>query len=107
MSYVKATNPDGSGRLACAWEKYDNLHEILNVTTLSVSGNTVTYRGADGKEQTITGDSVVICGGMSPCIDEALSYAGSADTFYAVGDCNGAGNILKCTRDAFGKAMIL
>lgn len=107
MSYVKAENPDGSGRLACAWEAYDNIHEILNVTTKSVKDNTVTYVDADGVEHTISADSVVICGGMSPCIDKALSYAESAARFYAAGDCNGAGNIQKCTRDAFGKAMMI
>ena len=90
-----------------AWDIYDNLKGIVNATTTKVEGGTVTYVDADGKEQTISGDSVVICGGMEPCIDSALSYVGAADIFYAVGDCNGAGNIQKCTRDAFGKAMML
>lgn len=102
MCYIK---PEGG--FISAWEVYDNIHGITHATTTSVKDNTVTYTDADGSEHTISADSVVICGGMNPCIDEALAYADSAATFYAAGDCNGAGNIQKCTRDAFGKAMMI
>ena len=54
---------------------------------------------------TISGDSVVICGGMDPRTDEALAYAGVSDKFFAAGDCTGVGNLTGCTRDAYSAAV--
>ena len=100
MAFVKM-GPDGTGRMAPAWEKYDNIHGIPGVTTKSVVNNVVTYVDAQGAEHTIAADSVVICGGMSPNVDSALSYAGAANNYAIVGDCNSKGNIQSCMRDAF------
>lgn len=105
MAFVKA-GPNGEARESPAWEMYDNLTGITGAETLKVEGNTVTYRTAEG-EQTITGDSVIICGGMTPCTPEAMGYAGLTTEFYAIGDCNGAGNLEVCNREAYSRAMIL
>jgi len=92
-----------------AWYKYrDTLKGITDVTTVKVEGNAVTYVDAQGAEHVIQGDSVVICGGIKPRLTEALTFAGSADRFFAVGDCSGScGNLHSCNRDAWAKAGML
>ncbi|MBD9209398.1 MAG: hypothetical protein EGQ01_00085, partial [Ruminococcaceae bacterium] len=105
MAFVKA-GPNGEAREASAWEAYDNLTGITEAETVKVEGSTVTYRMADG-EHTVTGDSVVICGGMTPLTAEAFDYSGLTTEFYAIGDCNGAGNLEVCNREAYSRAMIL
>ena len=105
MAFVKA-GPNGEAREAPAWEMYDNLTGITGAETVKVEGSTVTYRTAEG-EQTITGDSVLICGGMTPLTAEAFGYSGLTTEFYAIGDCNGAGNLEVCNREAYSRAMIL
>lgn len=59
-----------------------------------------------GKEAEL-GKRVVIVGGSSPRIAEAMAYANSANEFYAIGDCNGAGNLWKSNRDAWSKANLI
>ncbi len=104
MALVKQM-PDGCFREVPAWEAYDNLHALLKVTTVAVEGNTVTYVDERDVTHTISGDSVVICGGMDPRTDEALAYAGVSDKFFAAGDCTGVGNLTGCTRDAYSAAV--
>ncbi len=105
MAFVKA-GPNGEARNAAAWEAYDNLTGITGAETVKVEGNTVTYKTTGG-EKTISGDSIVICGGMTPQTDAALAYSGLTPVFYAIGDCNGAGNLEVCNREAYSRAMIL
>ncbi|MBP1736885.1 MAG: FAD-dependent oxidoreductase [Oscillospiraceae bacterium] len=110
LHYITAAwvcKKDGVAMESPAWEQYENLHGILNATTTQVNGNQVTYRDGQGEEHTITADSVVICGGMTPCTDEALAYANLSNQFFAIGDCNGAGNIQVCTAEAYARVMIL
>ena len=71
-----------------------------------VEGNTVTYV-QDGQEKTVSGDSVIISGGMNPNVDEALRFAGIVPKFFVIGDANRDGNIQRGMRDAFSKAMLL
>ena len=37
--------------------------------------------------------------------DEAMRYAGITTKFFIIGDCDHAGNIQKCNRQAFAAAM--
>ena len=107
MAWVKPNN-DGSGKghIAPAWEKFeDMLHGITEVTTKSVDGSTVTYVDKAGEEH--TADDVIICGGVSPRVDEAMRYADCADTFLMAGDCNGCGNIQRGMRDALAKVNMI
>lgn len=106
MAFLKPTG-DGTMYCAPAWEKYDNLTGILEVTTKEVRGNTVIYADKDGAEHTLEADSIIICGGVAPRGDEALSYAGIVPKFFAIGDCNHCGNIQRATRDAWSKASSL
>ena len=105
MAWIK-TEPDGRTHMAPAWEKYEGIKGILNATTVKVEGNTVTYI-QDGEEKTVSGDSVIISGGMNPNVDEALTFAGIVPKFYVIGDANRDGNVQRGMRDAFSKAMLL
>lgn len=106
MAWIR-TMPDGSAHEAPAWERYPNLSGIVHATTLSVDGGTVVYRDADGKTQTLEGDSVVICGGMQPQIQSAMQYSGLSTRFFAIGDCAGAGNLQVCNEQAYAGVMNL
>lgn len=103
MAWLKPLK-NGYGLETNAWEKYDNLKGILNVSTKSIENGVVTYVDKDGVEHTLEADSVVICGGAKPRLMEAMAYADAADSFFAVGDCNKGGNIQRCTRDAYAAA---
>lgn len=105
MAFVKA-DENGIAREAPAWEMYDELTGITGAETVAIDGSTVTYV-KDGETQTITGDSIVVCGGMTAQTEAAFRYAGLTTEFYAIGDCNGAGNLEVCNREAYSRAMIL
>ena len=105
MAFVKA-GPNGEAREAPAWEMYDNFTGVTGAKTVKIDGTTVTYQ-QEGAEKTVTGDSIVICGGMTQLTAEAYSYSGLTTEFYAIGDCNGAGNLEVCNREAYSRAMIL
>jgi thioredoxin reductase len=102
-------NEGGAARAveAPAWERYENLHGIVHAETLKVEGNTVTYRDAQGEVKTITGDRVLICGGMNNLTDEAMEYAGLSTKYFAIGDCVGAGNLQMCNEQAYASVMNL
>ena len=105
-AFIKRT-PDGKAFESPAWEMYDNLSYVTEVTTKEVKDGRVIYVDVAGNEQEIAADTVVICGGSKPCIDEAWSYADCAEEFYVIGDADGAGNVQRCTWDAYTKAMML
>jgi NADPH-dependent glutamate synthase beta subunit-like oxidoreductase len=104
MAFIGTDPETGRTTERPAWEKYSNLKGIPSVTTKKVEGGKVTYVDAAGAEHTIEADSVVLCGGMNPCTDEALAFAGTAEQFFIIGDANGCGNLQRCNRDAFSKA---
>jgi NADPH-dependent 2,4-dienoyl-CoA reductase/sulfur reductase-like enzyme len=105
MTFVKQDSED-SAHEAAEWERYDNFTGIVNANTTKLEGNTVTYV-VDGEEHTITGDTVIICGGSHQLTEEALAFAKTAPVFYPIGDCIGAGNIQACNRQAYARAVIL
>lgn len=105
-AWIKHTS-EGEAFESPAWEQYENLHWKVNVTTKEVREHSVVYEDEKKNTVEINADSVVICGGMKPCIDEAMEYAGTAPEFYVIGDSNGAGNIQACTFQAYSRASIL
>jgi len=104
MAFVGPDPTTGRTGMRPAWEKYPNLKGIVSVTTKKVVGSEITYVDASGIEHTIKGDSVVLCGGMNPCTDEALAFQDAANQFFVIGDANNCGNLQSCNRDAFAKA---
>ena len=107
MSFVKQDD-ETHAHEAAEWERYEEFTAIVNAKTTAVKGNTVTYLDAEGKEQSLSGDAVVICGGTERLTEDALVYQSCALQFYAIGDClPGAGNIQRCTRQAFARASMI
>ena len=104
MAFVGVDPVTGREGMRPAWEQYPNLKGIVGVTTTRVDGGKVYFVDRDGKESVLEADSVVLCGGMKANRDEALSYYGSSEQFFVIGDANGCGNLQRCNRDAFSKA---
>ena len=90
-----------------AWEALEGFGYITNAKTTSVTPNSVTYTDAEGKEQTIECDSVVVCGGVRPLQDEAMAFGGLTPRFTVIGDARKVGNVHECTRQAYAAAMDL
>jgi NADPH-dependent 2,4-dienoyl-CoA reductase/sulfur reductase-like enzyme len=103
-SWMDTRRGDGRADEAPEWAKYDNLITIPNATTTRVEGNRVFYTDATGTEQSVSGDSVVINGGVAPLQEEALGFYGIANKFVVIGDANGVGNLQKCIREGWSRA---
>lgn len=87
-----------------AWEAIPQFHSILNAKVAGVSKEGVTYLDREGKEEFISADSVVVSAGMQSKKEEALSFYGTADEFYMIGDCKKPATILEAMRTAFATA---
>jgi thioredoxin reductase len=90
-----------------AWEKLPNFKWVLNARCSAISQDGVVYIDADGKEQSVNADIVVIAAGISPKTDSALKFYDSADRFYMVGDCKTVGGLQSAVRSAFSAAVRL
>lgn len=106
ISHVKIDPKTNTGYMAPEWLKYDNLSGITEVTTTCVTPTSVTYVGKDG-EKTIECDTVVVCGGVEPEIENALRYSGIVSEFYLTGDVCGCKNLQNGFRNALGKAALI
>ncbi len=90
---------------ACATAK--NLEFIFGAKTTAIEGNAVRYLDADGVEQYIAADSVVISGGVVPMQEEAISFAQSADIFKIIGDNAVPSNLQAAIRSGYAAAVLL
>jgi hypothetical protein len=51
---------------------------------------------------------VVIYAGFKPRLDEAMTFADTADRFFIIGDCEEVGGYVRaCTRSAFAAASLI
>ena len=66
-------------------EKYSGIREIDHAQILSVDGGKAVYE-KDGQTFEEPFDSVVVNGGVRPCVEEAETFFGTAPEFYVVGD---------------------
>lgn len=107
IAWIKYDEEAGQGYMAPFWEHFDQIQGITNATTIRVTGNSATYLDKDGVEHTVEGDSVVVCGGVEPCVDSALKYAAAAPEFYLIGDAGGGHDIQTGIRSAYGAASQL
>lgn len=89
------------------WEKEPNFHYVVNATCTEISDKGVTYRTAEGGEQTIPAGSIVIAAGMKPNTEEAKALYHPTYAAHLVGDCDKVGNIQKVTRSAVGAASLV
>ena len=93
-----------------AWEKDESEHGLkmyTNARVTAIGPDSVTYVDGEGKEVSISADSVVISAGMKPKTEEALSYAGAGDCFYLLGDCKQVANLLRLNQAALGLAGLI
>jgi 2,4-dienoyl-CoA reductase-like NADH-dependent reductase (Old Yellow Enzyme family) len=104
LTWMDPRRGDGRADEAPEWTKYHNFHGITSVTTNRVEGKTVYYTDENGQEHSLKGNDIVICGGVKPLQDEALSFYGTAEKFSLIGDCNGVGNVQKCVREGWSRA---
>ncbi|MCL8017241.1 FAD-dependent oxidoreductase [Streptomyces sp. AS02] len=110
-SFVKQ-QPDGSyeevpDEEVPEWERYDRFTALTRVTTEALAGPTSHNRDAEGRLYHLHADDIVICGGHRRRTDEAMSYAGAAARFFAIGACVGADNLQVCTREAYARAALI
>ena len=87
------------------WTKYPNLKTHIRCTTKQVRTGGITYEDENGTCHDLDCDTVIICGGMRPNIDESLAFVGSARDFFRAGDCIRVGTVRDCVRTAFGAAQ--
>lgn len=90
--------------LESAWEALPAFSYILNATTVEIGGNYVKYMNKSGDMQTILADDVVLCGGVTPQMEEAASFADCAPQFFVIGDASCPGDVHRCTREAYAAA---
>lgn len=101
MSHIKRIEGEDFGFTMPEWSKYDNLHTIVLANTTKVQKGKATYN-KDGQEHYIDCDTIVINGGVTPNIDEALRYSGLTTEFYTLGDVESKdGNLQKGNRNAY------
>jgi sugar phosphate isomerase/epimerase len=85
----------------------ENLHTITNGRCTGIEAGKVTYLDADGKEQTLEADSVVLCVGFRARTAQAESLVLPGVPFTMIGDCKKVGTVQQAVRSAFDAAMIL
>ena len=84
---------------------HENLKTVTGGRCTEISGKGVTYIDADGKEQVLSADSVVMAAGMRPRQAAATALYDPAYRLYTVGDCDKAANVQKAIRAAFSTAI--
>ena len=89
------------------WEELDNFSYITNTKITRIEKGKIIYLDVNGHEQTVEADDIVISGGMNALRDEAISFFGTAERFFMVGDCEKVGCVQTSMRTAFGAASQL
>lgn len=89
------------------WLREKNFHFLTNVQIESVTDTGVIYRDKAGALCELPADNVVISGGRAADTEFTLSFYGSANDFFLVGDCKTPGNVQKCMRMAYAAATRL
>lgn len=84
---------------------YENLKTITGGCCTGITAAGVSYVDADGTEQVLPADSVVMAAGMRPRQADATALYDSAYRLYTVGDCDKAANVQKAIRAAFSTAI--
>lgn len=87
-----------------AWKAIPTFGSIVNATVARVEDGKVFYKDAEGNEQAVEADSIVVSAGMRANTDEALSFYGLAPEFYMIGDCKKAATVQQAMRSAFSTA---
>lgn len=67
-------------------QKYSGIRCIENAQILSAVDGKAVYQNKDGSTGEEAFDTVIISGGLRPCVAEAETFFGTAPEFYVVGD---------------------
>ncbi len=87
-----------------AWEAIPEFTFKLQANVKEITNNSVVYTDADGREQSVPADSVIISAGMRPLKKEALSFFSTAQYFYMAGDCKRPATVQESMRSAYATA---
>ena len=96
----------GRNELLTEIEKEKNFISLTGAKCVSLTATSVTYE-KDGKQETITADSVVLSAGMKAKTQEADSFIGTALDFAEIGDCVRARTVEYATKEAYYAAVNL
>ena len=96
----------GRNELMTEIAREPNFIPLTGARCQSVTTHSVTYV-KEGKEETITADSVVLCAGMKAKAAEADSFFGAADEVTEIGDCVRARTVEWATKEAYYAAINL
>ncbi len=83
-----------------------NFIPLTGARCISLTATSVTYE-KDGKQETVTADSVVLSAGMKAKVQEADSFIGTALDFAEIGDCVRARTVEYATKEAYYAAVNL
>ena len=83
-----------------------NFIPLTGAKCVSLTATSVTYE-KDGKQETITADSVVLSAGMKAKTQEADAFIGTALDFAEIGDCVRARTVEYATKEAYYAAVNL
>lgn len=83
-----------------------NFIPLTGAKCVSLTATSVTYE-KNGKQETITSDSVVLSAGMKAKTQEADSFIGTALAFAEIGDCVRARTVEYATKEAYYAAVNL
>jgi pyruvate/2-oxoglutarate dehydrogenase complex dihydrolipoamide dehydrogenase (E3) component len=89
------------------WDGLEDFYFYTETAVSSIADGVVTFTDADGQEQKLEADDVVLCGGMQPQNQEAVQFAKVVKYFRMVGDCNRVANVRTATKAAYVAAMLL
>ena len=89
--------------------KTENFTGIVNARCKSITKNSVTYTDAEGKDQTLNCDSVILAAGMKAKTELADSFAVDNDVpqWAQIGDCVRARTVEQATAEAYNAVMNL
>jgi NADPH-dependent 2,4-dienoyl-CoA reductase/sulfur reductase-like enzyme len=99
-------------QLRASYESLETFTFITQATVQRIDSDKVVYIDGKGAEKSIPADNVVIYAGRKPRRDEALTFYGTAERFFAIGDCkipgilekHKDGNVASSIRTAFAAA---
>ena len=82
-----------------------NVKSYTGARCTGITAEGVNFVDADGKEQFVPADVVVMSSGMRPRQDLAESFRTTAPEFMPIGDCVVAKNVRTATRMAYDAAV--
>lgn len=86
-------------------EKCENVTVKTSARCTSITGEGVVITGRDGTEQSIKAGTVIISAGMKSHKEEAESFRGAAEVYYAIGDCSRVATVENATKSGYYAAV--